>query len=181
MAKKSDFQPNQSDVDRILSLPKKVTFSGVAWKGSADGRMPCWFKLDLQPFDIDDKPLTNVRIMLHWRQPIVADIDVAKISYVVFYHNRRIFALDPYPDERKPHRNRNPVNHPDYIEVARGPHYHQYFESVGEDVALTLSTDLEPDDFLGYWNYFCSRLNINYTGSVPLPNQDESGQLSWEM
>lgn len=99
----------------------------------------------------------------------------------MFFHDKRIYALDPYPADNKPHRNRSIINHPDFVEVARGPHYHMYFEAAGEEIALKLDTDINPDDFLGYWNYFCRTLNITYEGKPPLPNQDKSGQLSWEM
>ncbi|MGP4884326.1 hypothetical protein ACTXQV_75720, partial [Klebsiella pneumoniae] len=57
----------------------------------------------------------------------------------------------------------------------------RFIEAAGEEIALKLDTDINPDDFLGYWNYFCRTLNITYEGKPPLPNQDKSGQLSWEM
>ena len=180
MAKKNDYQPSQAEVDLLIAMPKKVIFSGVNWKASTDGRTPVWLKMDMQAFDMNGLPLNGVLILLHWRKPLSKDVDVAKLSFIIFLHNRRIFAIDPHPNE-KPHRNRNALNHVDFVAVTRGPHYHQYFESVGEDVAFNLCTDIAPDDLQAYWNYFCERLNIKYTGSIPLPNQEESGQLSWEM
>ena len=180
MAKKGEFKPTQIEVDNAIAIPKKVTFSGVSWTAS-EGRMPIWFKLDLKAFDANGNPITGIRFMLHWRYPIVEGVDIIKLSFVMFLQDRRVFALDPYPADNKPHRNRSKVDHPDYVEVAVGSHYHMYFESVGEEIALRLDTDIQPDDFLSYWNYFCSKLNITYTGNPPLPNQDNSGQLSWEM
>lgn len=180
MAKKGDFRPTQKEVDQALNRPKKVTFEGVTWNG-AEGRTPIWFKLDLKAFDENGIPITGIRFMLHWRAPIVEGIDIVKLSFVMFYYNKRIYALDPYPADHKSHRNKSSIIHPDFVEVARGPHYHMYFESVGEEIALILDTDISPDDFLGYWHYFCQELNISYEGQPPLPNQDKSGQLSWEM
>lgn len=178
MAKKGDFRPTQKDVEGAINIPKLVTFSGSSWNAS-EGRQPIWFKLDLKPFDENGNPLPGIRFLLHWRYPLVEGVDTIKLSFVMLMQDRRIYALDPYPSER--HRNRVIVDHPDFVEVAIGPHYHMYFESVGEEVALKLETTIKPDDFLGYWNYFCSKLNITYTGNPPLPNQDNSGQLSWEM
>ncbi|EJJ0118058.1 hypothetical protein NHJ31_001480 [Cronobacter sakazakii] len=180
MAKKDDFRPTQKQVDDAISVPKIVTFSGVAWNAS-EGRTPIWYKLDLKAFDGYGNPLVGIRFMLHWRYPIVEGVDIVKLSYVMFLHDRRVFALDPYPADNKPHRNRSKVDHPDFVDVAIGSHYHLYFESVGEEVALKLDVDIKPDDFFGYWNYFCSALNITYIGNPPLPHQDNSGQLSWEM
>ncbi|EKJ6981981.1 hypothetical protein FCL43_007705 [Enterobacter hormaechei] len=180
MAKKGDFKPTQKEVDQAISRPKQVTFNGVTWNGS-EGRTPIWFKLDLKAFDENGNPITGIRFMLHWRAPIVEGVDIVKLSFVMFFHDKRIYALDPYPADNKPHRNRSIINHPDFVEVARGPHYHMYFEAAGEEIALRLDTDISPDDFLGYWNYFCLALNITYEGHPPLPNQDKSGQLSWEM
>lgn len=180
MAKKGEFKPTQADVDHITSIPKRVIFSGVSWDNSC-GRTPVWFKLDLKAFDESGNPITGVRLMLHWRPPIIEGVDIIKLSFAMFYHDRRIYSLDPYPASNKPHRNKKSVDHADYVEVARGAHYHLYFESVDEEIALNLDTGIAPDDFMGYWNYFCTKLNIECTGTPPLPNQDESGQLSWEM
>lgn len=80
--------------------------------------------------------------MLHWRAPIVEGVDIVKLSFVMFFHDKRIYALDPYPADNKPHRNRSIINHPDFVEVARGPHYHMYFEAAGEEIALKLDTDI---------------------------------------
>lgn len=180
MAKKSDFKPSQKEVDLAIRSPKKVTFSGVEWSGS-EGRIPVWFKLDLKAFDLNGNPLTGLRFMLHWREPIVEGVDMIKLSFVMFLKDRRIYALDPYPADNKPHSNKSEVDHPDYTKVVRGPHYHVYFESADEEIALKLDTEIAPDDFMGYWQYFCTQLNITYEGNPPLPNQNESGQLSWEM
>ena len=152
----------------------------MTWDAS-EGRTPIWFKLNLKAFEPDGNPITGIRFMAHWRPPIVVGVDIIKLSFVMFLQDRRIYALDPYPADNKPHRNKGIVDHPDFVEVVRGPHYHMYFESVGEEIALRLETDIKPDDFLSYWNYFCSKLNITYVGKPPLPNQDNSGQLSWEM
>ena len=121
MAKKGDFKPTQKEVDQAISRPKKVTFNGVTWNGS-EGRTPIWFKLDLKAFDDKGNPITGVRFMLHWRSPIVEGVDIVKLSFVMFFHDKRIYALDPYPADNKPHRNRSIINHPDFVEVARGPH-----------------------------------------------------------
>lgn len=180
MAKKGEFRPTQLEVENAIDTPKKVTFSGATWNAS-EGRVPIWFKLDLKAFDTNGNPISGLRFMLHWRYPIVEGVDIIKLSFVMFLQDRRVYALDPYPADNKPHRNKVIVNHPDFVEVARGPHYHIYFESAGEEIALKLETGIDPDDFLGYWNYFCSELNISYEGEPPLPNQDKSGQLSWEM
>ncbi|MEJ8324426.1 MULTISPECIES: hypothetical protein [Kosakonia] len=178
MAKKGDFKPSQKDVDEAINVPKQVSFTGVSWSAS-DGRQPIWYKLDLKAFDVDGNPIVGIRFLLHWRYPLVEGVDTIKLSFVMLMQDRRVYALDPYPSER--HRNRSKVDHPDFVEVAIGPHYHMYFESVGDEIALKLDTDIAPDDFFSYWNYFCSKLNIKYTGNPPLPNQDNSGQLSWEM
>lgn len=180
MAKKGEFKPSQKEVDHAINTPKKVAFSGTFWRGS-EGRTPVWFKLDLKAFDSNGNPLTGIRFMIHWREPIIAEVDIIKLSFVMFLQDRRIYALDPYPADNKPHTNKGTVSHPDFVETARGSHYHIYFESVDEEIALKLETDIAPDDFMGYWQYFCTQLNITYEGSPPLPNQNESGQLSWEM
>lgn len=180
MASKGEFKPTQLEVDHAINMQKRVTFTGTSWNAS-EGRAPIWFKLDLKAFDENGNPITGIRFMLHWRNPIIEGVDIIKLSFVMFLHDCRIFALDPYPADNKPHRNKCKVDHPDYVEVARGSHYHMYFESVGDAIALKLDTEIDPDDFLSYWNYFSSKLNITYTGNPPLPNQDNSGQLSWEM
>lgn len=105
--------------------------------------------------------------MLHWRSPIVEGVDIVKLSFVMFLHDRRIYALDPYPAHNKSHRNKSIVHHPDFVEVARGPHYHMYFESAGEEIALKLETNIKPDDFLATGIIFARRL-ISYMKAAHL-------------
>ncbi|EMY3412370.1 hypothetical protein AAID28_005016, partial [Escherichia coli] len=88
MAKKGDFKPTQKEVDQAITCLKKVTFSGVSWTGS-EGRTPIWFKLDLKAFDEIGNPITGIRFMLHWRSPIVEGVDIVKLSFVMFLHDRR--------------------------------------------------------------------------------------------
>lgn len=180
MAKKDSFIPEQQEFDHAMQSEKTVTFSGVPWENHSE-RVPIWSKLDLKVFDKSGNPIPGMRIMMHYRPPIDASFDVAKISFALFFYDRRIFALDPYPASNKPHRNKSIVDHPDYLKSVRGPHYHLYFPSINEEIGLSLDTDIPPDDLIGYWNFFCGKLNIKCIGSPPLPNQENSGQLSWEM
>ncbi|KUR83395.1 hypothetical protein AWE57_24080 [Escherichia coli] len=46
-------------------------------------------------------------------------------------------------------------------------------------IAFPIEDDINPDDLVGYWNYFCKHLNITYSGRIPLPLEDESGQMGF--
>ncbi|MCG4449885.1 hypothetical protein LMJ76_15055, partial [Escherichia coli] len=72
--------------------------------------------------------------------------------------------------------------HPKYQDIIYGAHYHVYYEEAGyysDRIAFPIEDDINPDDLVGYWNYFCKHLNITYSGRIPLPLEDESGQMGF--
>ncbi|WP_370561007.1 hypothetical protein [Edwardsiella tarda] len=175
MAKKNDSPLLQSDVDRILYAKKTVDLTGVKWgKKPPPGRSPMWLQTSIIPYD-GVMPIAGLRLVLQWRPPDGPD-DVQKIQMVALYYSRRVFGVDSYPYDR--HTNRVHVSHPDFEKSILGAHYHLYFESaVPYEIGLAIPQKIAPDDFLGYWQFFCSKINITCKGELPLPTQEDSGQI----
>ncbi|QHP58103.1 hypothetical protein EH204_09045 [Pectobacterium carotovorum subsp. carotovorum] len=182
VAKKNESSPPQSEIDHILYCRKIVSFTGAKWNlKPPPGRSPTWLQISLVPTDDDGIPISGLYFMLQWR-PAEAESsdgygDCPKISLVVLYNGRRIFAVDSYPFDR--HTNRYEVEHPDFIKSILGPHYHLYFEEAGpNEIALQIPDQIALGDLQGYWKFFCSKLNVAYNGELPSPTQEDSGQMS---
>lgn len=181
MAKKNENLPPQSEVDSILYCEKSVDFTGVKWNlKPPPGRSPLWLQTSLVPTDTDGIPIPGLQFTLQWR-PAEGNCsdgygDIPKIILVALYYGRRVFSVDAYPYDR--HTNRVVVNHPDFIDSVLGPHYHLYFAEAGHnDIGLKIQEQIELGDLPGYWNFFCSKLNVTCKGTLPLPTQDDSGQM----
>lgn len=176
MAKKNESPLLQSDVDRVLYSKKTVDVNIIKWgKKPPPGRSPMWLQTAITPYE-DGSPLPGLKFVLQWR-PADEYGDAPKIQMVALYFGRRIFGVDSYPNDR--HTNRVQVAHPDYVESILGPHYHLYFESAFPyEIGLIIREKITPDDLLGHWRFFCSKLNVTCKGILPLPTQDDSGQIS---
>ncbi|MDQ7883686.1 hypothetical protein [Atlantibacter hermannii] len=175
MAKKNESPLLQVDVDQILYCDKTVDVSGLRWgKKPPPSRSPMWLQAALSPLE-SGSPLPGLKFVLQWR-PADEYGDYPKIQMVALYFGRRIFGVDSYPNDR--HTNRVAVSHPDYAESILGPHYHLYFESaLPYEIGLLIREKIAPDDFLGHWRFFCSKLNVTCNGDIPLPTQENSGQM----
>lgn len=175
MAKKNENPLLQSDVDRVLYSKKTVDVNSIKWgKKPPPGRSPMWLQTAITPF-YDGSPLPGLKFVLQWR-PADEYGDTPKIQMVALYFGRRIFGLDSYPHDR--HTNRVKVSHPDYVDSILGPHYHLYFESAFPyEIGLIIREKIAPNDLLGHWHFFCSKLNVTCKGTLPLPTQEDSGQI----
>lgn len=183
MAKTDDYLPGQAEVDHALYCKKKVSFSGVKWGPKPPPNRPLmWLQIHIIPFDMDDIPIQGLSFLLQWKpdQESLTESGVTypKINLVALYNKKRVFAVDTYPYDR--HKNNYRINRPDYQDSIFGPHYHVYYEEAGhysEKIGFPITSDIKPDDLVGYWNYFCNQLNVTYTGRIPIPLEDESGQI----
>lgn len=175
MVKKNETPLLQSDVDRVLYSAKTVDVTSIRWsKKPPPGRSPMWLQVAITPYD-GGSPLAGLKFVLQWR-PADEYGDFPKIQMVALYFGRRIFGVDSYPYDR--HTNRIKVSHPDYVDSILGPHYHLYFESaLPYEIGLVMSQEIAPDDLLGHWRFFCSKLNVTCKGTLPLPTQEDSGQI----
>ncbi|WKZ93109.1 hypothetical protein P0E69_04015 [Chimaeribacter arupi] len=180
MARKNLFLP-QAEVDNVLYCQKVVDVSAARWAVKPPpGRSPFWLQLSLLPFDTTGIPVQGLSFTLQWRPAAEHHPDGLgdhpKMSLVALYYGRRVFAVDTYPYDK--HTNRVKVDHPDYADSHVGPHCHLYFEEAADyDIALRPRLCLDPGDFLGYWQFFCATLNVTCQGQIPLPNDDNSGQI----
>ena len=183
MAKSDDYLPSQAEVDSILYCAKKVDFTGIRWGVKPPpGRPLLWLQLQIIPYDDDGIPIQGLSFLLQWKPdhesrsfPITS---YPKINIVALYNKKRVFAVDTYPFDK--HKNRYRIDRPDYQESVFGPHYHVYYEEAGyysEKIGFAITDDIKPDDLAGYWEYFCNKLNVAYTGKLPIPLEDESGQI----
>ncbi|EBV3486722.1 hypothetical protein DOC48_22700 [Salmonella enterica subsp. enterica serovar Ohio] len=175
MAKKNESPLLQSDVDRVINSKKIVDVSSIKWgEKPPPGRSPMWLQTAITPYE-DGSPLPGLKFVLQWR-PADEYGDSPKIQMVALYFGRRIFGVDSYPNDR--HTNRVRVCHPDYAESILGPHYHLYFESaLPYEIGLIIREKIAPDDLLGHWRFFCYKLNVTCKGILPLPTQEDSGQI----
>ncbi|MGM1208339.1 hypothetical protein [Klebsiella pneumoniae] len=160
MAKKNESSLLQLDVDSVLYSNKTVDVTSIKWvKKPPPGR----------------SPLPGMKFVLQWR-PADEYGDYPKIQMAALYFGRRVFGVDSYPYDR--HTNRVEVLHPDYAESILGPHYHLYFESaLPYEIGLIIRDKIAPSDVLGHWSFFCSKLNVTCMGTLPLPTQEDSGQI----
>lgn len=183
MAKIDDYQPSQVEVDKVLYCKKIVNFSGVKWK-QKPSRSDMWLQAHIIPLDEDCIPIQGLKFELKWKPDQDSEpddpISYPKINIIAFYHNKRVFAVDTYHFDK--HTNSYKVDHPKYQDIIYGAHYHVYYEEAGyysDRIAFPIEDDINPDNLVGYWNYFCKHLNITYSGRIPLPLEDESGQMGF--
>ncbi|EAP9257873.1 hypothetical protein ES879_22095 [Salmonella enterica] len=183
MAKADDYLPSQTEVDHILYCKKNVSFTGAQWKQKPN-RAGMWLQMHLLPTDEDFMPVQGLTIELRWKpdQDSKADASVSypKINIVALYNKKRVFAVDTYPFDK--HTNSFYIAHPNFQKSILGPHYHVYYEEAGyysERIAFPIMNGISPDDLVGYWKFFCQQLNITFSGSLPIPLEDESGQMGF--
>ncbi|WP_133521786.1 hypothetical protein [Buttiauxella sp. JUb87] len=183
MAKTDDYLPSQAEVDHVLYSKKSVNFTGVKWGPKPPPNRPLmWLQMQIIPTDQDDIPIQGLSFLLQWKpdheSQTVAGITYPKINLVALYNKKRIFAVDTYPFDK--HKNSYRIDRPDYQDSVFGPHYHVYYEEAGyysEKIGFPITSGIKPDDLVGYWNYFCNKLNVTCAGKIPIPLEDESGQI----
>lgn len=175
MAKKNESSLLQLDVDSVLYSNKTVDVTSIKWvKKPPPGRSSMWLQTAITPYE-SGSPLPGMKFVLQWR-PADEYGDYPKIQMAALYFGRRVFGVDSYPYDR--HTNRVEVLHPDYAESILGPHYHLYFESaLPYEIGLIIRDKIAPSDVLGHWSFFCSKLNVTCIGTLPLPTQEDSGQI----
>lgn len=183
MAKTDDFLPTQTEVDGVLFCEKFVDFSVLKWQTKPP---PNRLKIQIIPTDAEGIPIYGLSFNLFWKP----DHDSfespgeshPKMNLVALYHQKRVFAVDTYPYDK--HKNSFKIDHPDYQESIDGPHYHLYYECAGhysDKIGFPLTDKIKSDDFVGFWNYFCKKLNVTCKGRVRLPLEDESGQIGFDL
>lgn len=182
MAKCTDYQPSQVEVDNILYCEKFVDFSGVSWtEKPPPNRSLLWLQMNILPLDSDGIPLQGLTILIQWKPDHEPKQDgdeiFPKINIVALYNKKRIFAVDSYPFDG--HTNRYKVDHPDFVNYILGAHYHVYYEEAGRysDVGFPIKEAIKSDDIRGFWQFFCKHLNIKCIGELPIPLEDISGQI----
>lgn len=183
MAKSDDYLPSQTEVDHVLYCEKKIDFNGVKWGVKPPHNRPVlWLQLQIIPSDEDEIPIQGLSFLLQWKPDHESHTSPGtsypKINIVALYNKKRIFAVDTYPFDK--HKNTYKIDRPDYQESVFGPHYHVYYEEAGyysEKIGFPIVDDIKPHDLVGYWDYFCNQLNITYKGKLPIPLEDESGQI----
>ncbi|CQI98144.1 TPA: hypothetical protein ACPZRZ_002638 [Yersinia enterocolitica] len=183
MAKIDDYLPTQVEVDRVLFCKKFVDFSPLKWQTKPP---PNRLKMQLVPMDEDGIPIYGLSFILLWKPDHDSfenpDESYPKMNLVALYHQKRIFAVDTYPFDK--HKNSFKIEHPDFQDSINGPHYHLYYEMAGhysEKIGFPITENIKPDDFIGYWNYFCTKLNVTCKGKIQLPLEDESGQMGFNL
>ncbi|AOM39647.1 hypothetical protein [Xenorhabdus hominickii] len=182
MAKSTDYLPSQAEVDDVLYCKKQVDFTGVRWGDKPPPNKPfLWLQMNLLPIDSDGIPIQGLSILIQWKpdhEPKQeGDPVYPKINIVAFYNKKRVFAVDTYPFDG--HTNRYTIDHPDFKEYVLGAHYHVYYEEAGHysNIGFPIKSNIKPDDLLGYWDFFCKKLNIICIGKLPLPLENDSGQI----
>ncbi|MBW5818896.1 hypothetical protein H0I54_22335 [Yersinia kristensenii] len=183
MAKTDDYLPSQAEVDHVLYCKKIVNFSGAKWGAKPPPNRPLlWLQMQIIPYDMDGIPIQGLSFLLQWKpdheSQTNAGISYPKMNLVALYNKKRIFAVDTYPFDK--HKNNYKIDRPDYQSSIFGPHYHVYYEEAGyysDKIGFPVTDNIKPDDLVGYWNYFCSQLNVTYMGRIPIPLEDESGQI----
>lgn len=182
MAKSTDYQPSQAEVDKILYCEKSVDFTGIKWKDKPPPNRPLlWLQMNISPLDKEGIPIQGLTILIQWKpdqEPKKENDPVyPKINIVALYNRKRIFAVDSYPFDG--HTNRYNIPHPDFEKFIFGAHYHVYYEDAGSysEIGLKIKNDIKPDDIRGFWDFFCLKLNIVCTGKLPIPLEDDSGQI----
>lgn len=183
MAKSTDYQPSQSEVDAVLYCEKLIDLSGVKWMEKPPPNRPfLWLQVRVVPFDKDGVPIQGLTILTQWKpdQEPKNDADpyYPKINIVALYNNKRVFAVDSYPFDG--HTNNYKIDHPDFLEFILGSHYHVYYEEAGsysDKIGFPIKEDIQPDDIVGFWEFFCGKLNISCSGRFPIPLEDDSGQI----
>ncbi|HFN1103011.1 TPA: hypothetical protein ACHBXQ_004441 [Klebsiella variicola subsp. variicola] len=183
MAKADDYLPSQTEVDHILYSKKIVNFQGAQWKQKPN-RAGMWLQMHLLPIDEDFIPVQGLTFELLWKpdQDSKADASLTypKINIVALYNKKRVFAVDTYPFDK--HTNTFQIACSNFQKIIFGAHYHVYYEEAGyysERIAFPITNDISPDDLVEYWKFFCQQLNITYFGRLPLPLEDESGQMGF--
>ncbi|AOF21077.1 hypothetical protein BED35_12625 [Yersinia enterocolitica] len=141
-----------------------------------------WLQMLLVPLDGVGIPVRGLIFQINWKpdQQSYDDpgISYPKINFVALYNKKRIFAVDTYPFDR--HKNNFRIDHPDYQDSIFGPHFHVYYEKAGyysERIGFPIVDGINPDDLLGYWEYFCKKLNVKCIGKMPIPLESDSGQM----
>ena len=183
MAKTDDYLPSQVEVDNILYCQKSVSFIGVKWGNKPPPNRPImWLQMQLIPFDSDGIPIQGLSLLLQWKPDqdslTNSNISYPKINIVALYNKKRVFAVDTYPFDK--HKNNFRIDRDDYQESVSGPHYHVYYEVAGhysDKIGFPITSTISPNDLVGYWDYFCNHLNIKCSGKLPIPFEDESGQI----
>ncbi|EKS8398483.1 MULTISPECIES: hypothetical protein [Enterobacteriaceae] len=183
MAKTDDYLPSQKEVDHVLYCDKTVNFSGVRWGNKPPPNRPLmWLQMQVIPEDNDGIPIQGLSFLLQWK-PDHDSLEITgssypKINIVALYNKKRVFAVDTYPFDK--HKNNYKIDRPDYQDTVFGAHFHVYYEEAGyysERIGFPIVDSIKPDDLSGYWEYFCKRLNVTCLGKLPLPLEDESGQI----
>lgn len=183
MAKTDDYLPSQAKVDQVLYCVKIVNFSGVKWGPKPPPDRPLmWLQMHVVPTDTDGIPIQGLLFLLQWKPDHDSQADTSvtfpKINIVALYNKKRIFAVDTYPFDK--HKNNYKIDRDDYQPSISGPHYHVYYEEAGyysDKIGFPVTETISPDDLAGYWNFFCEKLNVVPVGKMPMPLEDESGQL----
>ena len=187
MAKSDDYLPSQSEVDHILYCEKKVDFTGIKWGAKPPPNRPVlWLQLQIVPYDEDGIPIQGLTFLIQFKPDhefhYASEESFPKINIVALYNKKRVFAVDTYPFDK--HKNSYKVDHEDYVDSVLGAHYHVYYEEAGyysEKIGFPIKEVISPHDLLGYWAYFCKRLNITCMGNLPIPLESESGQIGIEL
>ncbi len=183
MAKIDDYLPSQSEVDHILYCKKSVDFSGVKWQTKPP---PNRLKIQVIPTDEDGIPIQGLSFVLLWKPDHdsfeTPGVSYPKMNLLALYYKKRVFAVDTYPFDK--HKNSYRIDRDDYQDSILGPHYHLYYEEAGnysEKIGFPITDDIKPNDLIGYWDYFCRQLNVTFKGKLPIPLEDESGQIGLEL
>ncbi|WP_118786053.1 hypothetical protein [Haemophilus haemolyticus] len=176
MASIEDIIIPQQEIDHIMAMKKQIYFQRATWERKQKNQpYPYWLELKLPFFDSDQLPIPQLRALFSYR-PARRENLMPSMSFIAFYKNRRLFAVDQ--GERLVHVNRITKVNPTAESRICGAHYHILHGKENQETGYLLDEKYQKSsDFIELMCYFLANFNTVAVGTIPHPISSNNGQM----
>ena len=176
MANIEDIHIPQQEIDQVMSMNKLLDFKYASWnKKQPNQPSPYWLELKLPFLDQSGLPIPQLYAYFSYR-PARREGLIPSMSFIAFYKNRRIFAVDQGQCLAHSKKKINLI--PPAQQHNKRAHYHILHGRENQETGYRLEEKYQKScDFLELMCYFLQQFKVTVNGTIPHPILSNNGQM----